>query len=139
MTRPDETPVDGVETARVVLEAPVDALGMPTADEPFVRPIGASPWLPSQPDVEIATLPVIADAVATNVITELAADDIEWTLRPMPMAPPMTRDEMIVELAVDALAYRLIVVECFDALRQVTIERDRARAECIRLREAARR
>lgn len=72
-------------------------------------------------------------------LPELPADEIEWMLGPVPPAAPMPPDEMIVELAIDALAYRLIVVESFDALRQLTIERDRAREECVRLREAARR
>lgn len=78
-------------------------------------------------------------AVLQPALRELTADEIDWTLPPPPAPPPVTRDEMLVELAIDALAYRLIVVECFDALRQLTIERDRAREECIRLREAARR
>jgi hypothetical protein len=69
---------------------------------------------------------------------DLLDSEINWELTPLPAPEPMPQVEMLTEAIVDALSYRLIVCEALDALRKVTIERDRAREENIRFREAAR-
>ena len=77
-------------------------------------------------------------APLTLVERELYADEINWELGPVPEPPPMTQSDQAVEAIVDALAYRLLACEAMDALRTVTIDRDRAREEIGRLRECRR-
>ena len=77
-------------------------------------------------------------SIAEPIARELLDSDICWDLRPLPEPAPMSGDEMVTESIIDGLAFRLLAVEAIDALRTVTLERDRLRAELIRLREAAR-
>jgi uncharacterized coiled-coil protein SlyX len=58
---------------------PTNAIGMPSADEIFDRPMAPSGWLSSQPAVKIAlaALPAITDALAADVITELATTVVD--------------------------------------------------------------
>lgn len=71
--------VDGSDTVRATPDASANAPGMPTANDLFDRPAAPSPWLPSQPAVEmaLAILPVITDALAADVITELATTVVD--------------------------------------------------------------
>ena len=78
-------------------------------------------------------------AVVLRVDHDLRADELDWTLQPVPPTAPMTRDEMLVEAIVAGFAYRLVLSESFEALRRATTALDQSREECIRLREAARR
>lgn len=54
------------------------------------------------------------------VARELHVDEINWTLTPPPAPPAMSRDEMIVEAAIDSLSYRLLVCEALDQLHKLT-------------------
>lgn len=73
-------------------------------------------------------------------LPELPASAIDWELGAAPMDVDTLQSgaDILADAVIDALAYRLALLEAIDLLRTVTIERDRAREECVRLREAGR-
>lgn len=71
------------------------------------------------------------------VTRPLDVSDINWTLPAAP-EPECDPDDLVTDALVDALAYRLVVQECFDELRRLTLALDGSRAEVARLREAHR-
>lgn len=67
------------------------------------------------------------DTITRPAVRELLDSDIRWDLGPLPEPAPMSPTEQAVEAAIDALCYRLIVLESFDRIRQLTLQLDRAR------------
>ena len=75
-------------------------------------------------------------AVAVPVDRDLNVDEVCWELQPLPEPAPMPASEMIVEVTIDALSFRLLAVEALDALRALTLQLDRAREDNRQLRNA---
>jgi hypothetical protein len=56
------------------------------------------------------------------VVCELHSDTINWDL---PAAPLSESDDVLADAVIDGLSYRLVVLQSFDALHQLTAELDR--------------
>jgi hypothetical protein len=69
---------------------------------------------------------------------ELRVDEICWHLEPLPDPPPLSVEDRLVEVTIDALSYRLIVLEGFDQLRRLTLSIDHKDATIRELREQLR-
>ena len=65
------------------------------------------------------------------VVCELHADTINWELPPAPVeaSRSMSSADILAEAVVDALSYRLIVLESLDALHTLTRGFDRERVQ----------
>src|SRR5579871_5225808 len=71
---------------------------------------------------------------ARSIERGLPDTEICWGLAPSPEPLAMSGADALVEAVIDALAYRLIVVECFDRLRWLTRQLEQSRSECATLR-----
>lgn len=67
--------------------------------------------------------------IAQPVARELTASEICWELAPLPVPQPMAPDDLIAEISIEALSYRLLAVEAIDRVRTLTLRLDRARSE----------
>jgi hypothetical protein len=71
-------------------------------------------------------------------VPDLPADEIDWSLRPLPEPAPMTLEDQLVEAVVDAAAYRELAVVAIERTRELTLALDRAQATIADLRKRPR-
>jgi hypothetical protein len=73
---------------------------------------------------------VTSIATAAPALRELMASEIDWELGAAPMDTNVSQAgaDILADAVIDALAYRLALLESIDALRRLTLQNDRLRA-----------